>query len=93
MLENYGYKVSHAENAQEAFAMLSENKCHLILLDRTSGTDRITGFDIGGDGYLPKPYSVKELLSRVNALIRRAYGFPYAALFVTFNFNITCSFF
>ncbi len=42
---------------------------------RTSETDRITGFDIGGDDYLPKPYSMKELLSRINALIRRAYGF------------------
>lgn len=42
---------------------------------RTSETDRITGFDIGGDDYLEKPYSMKELLSRVNALIRRTYGF------------------
>lgn len=42
---------------------------------RTSETDRITGFDIGGDDYLPKPYPMKELLSRVNALIRRTYGF------------------
>lgn len=41
---------------------------------RTSETDRITGFDIGGDDYLPKPYSMQELLARVNALIRRAYG-------------------
>lgn len=42
---------------------------------RTSESDRITGFDIGGDDYLPKPYSMKELLSRLNALIRRTYGF------------------
>ena len=42
---------------------------------RTSETDRITGFDIGGDDYLPKPYSMKELRARVNALIRRTYGF------------------
>ena len=42
---------------------------------RTNETDRITGFDIGGDDYLPKPYSMKELLSRINALIRRTYGF------------------
>lgn len=42
---------------------------------RTSEDDRITGFDIGGDDYLPKPYSMKELLSRVNALVRRTYGF------------------
>lgn len=42
---------------------------------RTSESDRINGFDIGGDDYLPKPYSMKELLSRVNALIRRSYEF------------------
>lgn len=42
---------------------------------RTSENDRITGLDIGGDDYLPKPYSLKELLSRVNALYRRTYGF------------------
>lgn len=41
---------------------------------RTSENDRIMGFDIGGDDYLPKPYSMKELLARVNALIRRTYG-------------------
>lgn len=42
---------------------------------RTGENDRITGFDIGGDDFLPKPYSMKELLSRVNALMRRSYGF------------------
>jgi len=42
---------------------------------RTSEDDRITGLDLGGDDYLPKPYSMKELLSRVNALIRRTYEF------------------
>lgn len=41
---------------------------------RTSEDDRISSFDIGGDDYLQKPYSMKELLSRVNALMRRAYG-------------------
>lgn len=103
MLESYGYDVTRAENREKAFALLSGNTYHLILLDinlpdttgfelckelrcastvpvifasaRTSETDRITGFDIGGDDYLPKPYSMKELLSRVNALIRRTYGF------------------
>lgn len=59
---------------------------------RTSETDRITGFDIGGDDYLPKPYSMKELLSRVNALIRRTYGFTEQEKIVTFgevSVNIT----
>lgn len=41
---------------------------------RTNEDDRITGFDIGGDDYIPKPYSLKELLVRVNAALRRTYG-------------------
>lgn len=52
---------------------------------RTSETDRITGFDIGGDDYLPKPYSMKEMLSRVNALIRRTYGFSQQESVVKFG--------
>lgn len=59
---------------------------------RTSESDRITGFDIGGDDYLPKPYSMKELLSRVNALIRRTYGFSAQEKIISFgsiSVNIT----
>lgn len=59
---------------------------------RTSEDDRVTGFDIGGDDYLPKPYSMKELLSRVNALMRRTYGFTEQEQMVTFgniSVNIT----
>ena len=52
---------------------------------RTSETDRITCFDIGGDDYLPKPYSMKELLSRVNALVRRTYGFTQQESVVSFG--------
>lgn len=52
---------------------------------RTSEDDRITGFDIGGDDYLPKPYSMKELLSRVNALLRRSYGFGSEEKVVSFG--------
>lgn len=42
---------------------------------RTDEDDKLTGLDIGGDDYLAKPYSLKELLSRTNSLIRRTYGF------------------
>lgn len=59
---------------------------------RTSEDDRVTGFDIGGDDYLPKPYSMKEMLSRVNALMRRTYGFSEQEKVVTFgnvSVNIT----
>lgn len=41
---------------------------------RTSETDRIVGLDTGGDDYLPKPYSLRELLAHVNALLRRSRG-------------------
>lgn len=42
---------------------------------RTSEDDRIKGLDMGADDYLGKPFSLKELLSRVKANLRRAYGF------------------
>lgn len=41
---------------------------------RTSEDDKVVGLDIGGDDYLAKPFSLKELLSRVNSLLRRTYG-------------------
>lgn len=52
---------------------------------RTNEDDRITGFDAGGDDYIPKPYSMKELLSRINALMRRTYGFTEHEKTVTFG--------
>lgn len=52
---------------------------------RTSETDRITGLDIGGDDFIPKPFSMKELLSHINALIRRTYGFGKAENTVSFG--------
>lgn len=55
---------------------------------RTSENDRIAGFDIGGDDYLPNPYSMKELLARVNALMRRTYGFKEEEKIVAFGGNM-----
>ena len=52
---------------------------------KTSEDDRVRGFEEGGDDYLPKPYSMKELLVRVNALIRRTYGFSGADETVEFG--------
>lgn len=52
---------------------------------RIGEDDRVKGFDIGGDDFLPKPYSMKEMLSRVNALMRRTYGFGEAEKVVCFG--------
>lgn len=52
---------------------------------RVSETDRITGLDIGGDDYLTKPYSMKELLTRIKALLRRTYDFSRTEKVVTFG--------
>jgi DNA-binding response OmpR family regulator len=43
----------------------------LILSCRSSELDRILGLEIGADDYLTKPFSVRELLARVKALLRR----------------------
>src|ERR1051325_12090815 len=43
----------------------------LILTARATVDDRITGFDSGADDYLTKPFSFRELLARVRALLRR----------------------
>ncbi len=41
---------------------------------RTSEDDKVQGLDIGGDDYLAKPYSLRELMSRIHSLMRRVYG-------------------
>ena len=113
MLSGYGYEVTTATSAEDAFDLLSKGSYHLLLLDinlpdsdgfeickqlrevstvpvifasaRTSEDDRVTGYSIGGDDYLPKPYSMKELLVRVQALIRRTYGFSTEEKTVAFG--------
>ncbi len=43
----------------------------LMLTARAAVDDRINGFDCGADDYLTKPFSFRELLARVRALLRR----------------------
>jgi DNA-binding response OmpR family regulator len=44
----------------------------LMLTARTEETDKIVGLEIGADDYMTKPFSMRELLARVRALLRRA---------------------
>jgi two-component system response regulator RegX3 len=41
---------------------------------KASETDRITGLDLGADDYVTKPYSSRELLARIKAVLRRNNG-------------------
>lgn len=43
----------------------------IILTARTQERDRIEGLDLGADDYVSKPFSVRELLARVRAQVRR----------------------
>ncbi|MBN2440694.1 MAG: response regulator transcription factor [Spirochaetales bacterium] len=46
----------------------------IFLTAKISETDRITGFEIGGDDYIVKPFSPRELVLRVKAILRRTTG-------------------
>jgi two-component system phosphate regulon response regulator OmpR len=43
----------------------------LMLTARGDAQDRIAGLELGADDYLPKPFEPRELLLRINALLRR----------------------
>ncbi|RYZ95097.1 MAG: response regulator transcription factor, partial [Sphingobacteriaceae bacterium] len=58
---------------KEAKTSNSEAAC-IILTARAEVKDRITGLDLGADDYLPKPFSLLELQSRMQAITRRKFG-------------------
>lgn len=43
----------------------------IMLTARTEESDKIRGFDVGVDDYLTKPFSPRELLARIKAVLRR----------------------
>jgi two-component system, OmpR family, phosphate regulon response regulator PhoB len=44
----------------------------IMLTARGEEIDRVVGFEVGADDYVPKPFSTRELLLRVKAVLRRA---------------------
>jgi DNA-binding response OmpR family regulator len=58
---------------REAIAGKS-NLAIIILSARTSLEDKIKGLNMGADDYLPKPFSLLELKSRIMAVMRRKHG-------------------
>jgi two-component system, OmpR family, response regulator QseB len=54
----------------------AKSKVPVIMLSAKDATeDRINGLDLGADDYLPKPFSIRELVSRIHAINRRSEGF------------------
>jgi DNA-binding response OmpR family regulator len=43
----------------------------IILSARADETDRVLGLELGADDYVPKPFSTKELIARIRAVLRR----------------------
>jgi two-component system, OmpR family, alkaline phosphatase synthesis response regulator PhoP len=44
----------------------------IMLTARVDETDRLRGFEVGADDYIPKPFSPRELVARVSSVLRRA---------------------
>ncbi|EHQ25723.1 response regulator transcription factor [Mucilaginibacter paludis] len=64
---------------KEAKTYNAEAAC-LILTARAEVYDRIKGLDLGADDYLPKPFSMLELQSRMQAITRRKFGLKHTTL-------------
>lgn len=48
----------------------------LMLTARGDAVDRIVGFEVGADDYMPKPCDPRELVARLRAILRRTYAPP-----------------
>ena len=58
----------------------TENLPVMMLTAKGQKSDRITGFNVGADDYLPKPFDPDELLSRVRAILRRSEAYQPTVL-------------
>ena len=46
----------------------------LVLTARDDEVDKVIGLELGADDYLTKPFGLRDLMSRIKALLRRSYG-------------------
>lgn len=51
----------------------------IMLTAKDEEIDRVVGLELGADDYVPKPFSVRELMARVKAVLRRAQARPAEA--------------
>jgi len=48
----------------------------IMLTARGQEVDKVVGLELGADDYVTKPFSIRELLARIKAVLRRAHGVP-----------------
>jgi len=62
----------------------------IMLTAKGNEVDRIVGLEVGADDYLPKPFSPRELVARINAILRRNRAIPGAPAVedITISFGI-----
>ena len=63
-----GYDVCRALRSQ------NQRQPILMLTAKDEELDKVLGLELGADDYMVKPYGLRELVSRIRALLRRAYG-------------------
>lgn len=65
----------------------------IISTARSDVSDRVVGLEVGADDYLPKPYDIRELVARIQSLLRRVKGLKvsYDSSFSINEKNMTIS--
>ncbi len=58
----------------ERLKKLNPDVPFMFITAKTETEDRLKGFELGADDYLTKPFSVKELVMRINVIARRIHG-------------------
>jgi DNA-binding response OmpR family regulator len=68
-----GFEVCRQMRAQSSVPIV-------MLTARDEEPDRVVGFELGADDYVPKPFSPRELAARIKAILRRAEPSPQDAV-------------
>ena len=94
-LDEEDFAVDLAEEGEDALFKIREMPYDAVILDlmlpgldgwtllqtaRDMIDDRVRGLNLGADDYLTKPFALAELIARIRAMIRRAYGNPVSTI-------------
>src|SRR5213080_2455715 len=75
MLRFHGFEVLEAADGDDGLKQARSSRPTLPIIIMTAKgeeADRIKGLKLGADDYVVKPFSIKELLARIEALMRRS---------------------